>query len=470
MQFDDPQEPWITRGILISLASLFDLCKITEVKFIGDGKYGKPKYSVPGTNAVATYDNSGECQYVADGELFFSCIQDIREADIELSKSIRLLRDFDKKLSVTNLIQQFVYPRPEIASAISDKGIKNAIHDFTLDFQELVELAELLKVSFRNRKSHRKLRDDHDTAFFTYHHALMSRFLQLVDKCLGFTQSRGWLTNGPSVDEQGAPLPMIQNHIEEFRSLTEDVFGKLGDPLHISNSGPDASLPSDLATQQPEAENENTTSSLISKADIYDIADAIREAHDESGSYFAWLEERMASLITDTAEDLKNSLFEPWRDKNIEDVLELIARQALKSNPSHGDPSAPPSGDTKRRSEKKSRQAQGVRSESRASTFLQPATAGHTTQKILSELRDLCKEIRNRLNEINPRFEFYHCVLQSPIVAPAIQLGVCSYDQLKQTDQFISRIINNNNSFMLVEQEQMYRQRIDQILSQNRPL
>lgn len=76
--------------------------------------------------------------------------------------------------------------------------------------------------------------------------------------------------------------------------------------------------------------------------------------------------------------------------------------------------------------------------------------------------------MRNNLKRIDSRFEFYNCILQSPIVAPAIQEGVCSYDQLKQTDQFVSRIINTNRSFMLDEQERMYRERIDQILSKNR--
>lgn len=464
--FADPREPWIITGILISLASFFDLCKGLGVRFEGDGEYKNS--SIPGRGAAPVKDDSGKVRFVADSELFEECIQDIRDKNVELSKAVDLLRDFHGKISTHNLLEVFIWQKRKISSEISNANIVDTISDFTADFKEIAVLAELLKVSFRNRKSHRKLNDGVDKALCAYHHSLMSRFKQLVDNCLEFTCSRGWITCGP-VSEQGESLPMIANHIERFKDLSQIIFDEFGPPLHDASSAPGDVPGSPSAKDQPVTESHDPVSSTISKADLYEIVDAIREAHDESGSYFAWLEEQMNTLITSAAEDLSNSLLDPWRNKNIEDVLALIGRHAPSNETSHRGPSVHQNADANGGEQSKFSRVDNAKSDSWSSAFSQPSTAGNNSQKILSELRSLCNEMRNKLKSINPRFEFYNCILQSPIVAPAIQQGVCSYDQLKQTDQFVSRIINTNKSFMLDEQERMYRQRIDQILSKNRP-
>ncbi|QNG26436.1 hypothetical protein [Synechococcus sp. HK01-R] len=465
--FNDPREPWLTTGILISLASLFDLCKGLGVRFEGDGVYNNG--SVPGRGAATVRDDPEKAlRYVVDSEFFEECIQDIRDKNVELSKAVGLLQDFDGKVSTRNILSMLIWNKKEISNEIRNANIVDTISDFTFDFQEIVELAGLLKVSFRNRKSHRKLQDGTDKAFYTYHHSLMSRFKQLVDNCLKFTCSRGWITNGP-VNEQGESLPMIKSHIERFEGLSVDIFDALRPPHHDASSALGAIPVSASANEQPATERENPASSTISKTDLYEIVDAIREAHDESGSYFAWLEERINSLITSAAEDLSNSLLDPWKNKNIEDVLQaLLGRQAPNSDTSHGGLYVRQSADSNGGAERRFSHANSMKSDSQTSAFSQPPTAGNSSQKILSELRSLCSEMRNNLKRIDSRFEFYNCILQSPIVAPAIQEGVCSYDQLKQTDQFVSRIINTNRSFMLDEQERMYRERIDQILSKNR--
>lgn len=445
MPFDDPREPWLTRGILISLASLFDLCKGLDAKFEGNGNY---KESVPGEQATRVMNESGKIvSYIADSEFFEECIQDIRSANTELSKTVSLLNNFAGKISTRNLINEFISPKnTRLKTAIQNANITDSISDFTLDFKELTELAGLLKASFRNRRSHRKLKDSVDQAFLKYHHALLSRFLQLVNNCWECTSSRGWVTSGQSANEQGDPRPLIENHIEEFEKLTQDIFTELGPPLHYASSEPGTLPVSAPAKEQPVAENEHPQSRAISKADLYEIVDAIRETHDESGSYIAWLEERMNSLLTSTADDLKNALLKPWKDKDIEDLLNSAARTPSEINPSRVEPSP----------------------ESKGRTIMFAHMAGFNEYKILNELKQLCREIKIKLHEINPRFEFYNCIVQRPIVEPAIKQGVCSYNGLKQTDEFISRIIKTNNSFMLDEQERMYQQRIDQILSKNR--
>lgn len=466
--FNDPREPWLTTGILISLASLFDLCKGLNVRLEGDGVYNHD--SVPGRGAPTVRDDSEKAlRYVVDSEFFEECIQAIRDKNVELSKAVGLLQDFDGKVSTRNILSMFIWKKRQISIEISKANIVDAISDFTFDFQEIVELAGLFKVSFRNRKSHRKLIDGTDKAFCTYHYSLMSRFKQLVDNCLEFTCSRGWITNGP-VNEQGESLPMIGNHIERFEGLSKEIFDALGPPRHVASSALGTIPVSAPANEQPATESEDPVSSVISKTDLYEIVDAIREAHDETGSYFAWLEERINQLITGAAEDLSNSLLDPWKNKNIEDVLQaLLGRMAPNSDTSHGGLYVRQSADTNGGAERRFSQADSVKSDSQPSAFLQPPTSGNSSQKILSELRSLCSEMRNNLKRMDSRFEFYNCILQSPIVSPAIQEGVCSYEQLKQTDQFVSRIINTNKSFMLDEQERVYRQRIDQILSKNRP-
>lgn len=464
--FDDPREPWIITGILICLASLFDLCKGLGVRFEGDGEYKDS--SVPGRGAAAVKDDSGKVRYVADSEFFEECIQDIRDKNVELAKAVGLLRDFYGKVSPKNILGVLIWNKKQISTEISDANIIDTISDFTFDFQEIVELVGLLKVSFRNRKSHRKLKDGIDKAFCIYHHSLMSRFKQLVDNCLEFTCSRGWITCGPA-SEQGESLPMIANHIERFKDLSQIIFDEFGSPLHDTSSAPGAVRGSPSAKEQPVTERQDPRYSTITKTDLYEIVDAIREAHDESGSYFAWLEEQMNTLITSAADDLSNSLLDPWKNKNIEDVLALIGRHMPNNEASHRSPSVRQNADANGGEQSKFRRVDNAKSDSQSSALPQPPTAGNNSQRILSELRSLCNEMRNNLKRINPHFEFYNCILQSPIVAPAIQQGVCSYDQLKQTDQFVSRIINTNKSFMLEEQERMYRQRIDQILSKNRP-
>ena len=470
--FNDPREPWITRGILISLASLFDLCKGLGVKFEGNGDYRAPHFSIPGRKAVAAPCDSGDIQYVADEEFFASCVVEVRDINVELAKAINLLRDFNNKLSVQNLVHQLVFPsgRPDVLGAISNARIGDTISDFTFDFQELVELSELLQVSFRNRKSHRKLHDGSDKAFLMYHHALMSRFLQLVTKCSEYTQSRGWCTKGPSESEQEESLPMIQNHIVEFKALTRVIFDEIGPPLH---DVPDALEGEGFAGRSTDAHesdssSENNANVSISKNDLYDIADAIREAHDESGSYVAWLEERLSSLVTSTAEDLKNSLLEPWKNKSIEALLDLIARQEQARIDAERLGDSPLSVAVASGTVKIAQIQDSISPKPRVTPVSRASQAEIDSEKIRVKLRELCKEMRNRLNQINPRFEFYHCVLQSPIVVPAIQQGVCSYGQLKQTDEFQSRIVVGNRSFMLDEQERLYRERIDKVLSENR--
>jgi hypothetical protein len=108
--FDDPREPWLIRGILIALASLFDLCKGIKIEFKGDGTFAAPSHSVPGHSAQSIRNEfAGKSFYVADADLFEQCIGEIRESNVELTQAIKLLKGFNNRVSVTNLVHQISY-------------------------------------------------------------------------------------------------------------------------------------------------------------------------------------------------------------------------------------------------------------------------------------------------------------------------------------------------------------------------
>jgi hypothetical protein len=469
--FDDPREPWLIRGILIALASLFDLCKGIKIEFKGDGAFAAPSHSVPGHNAQSIRNEfAGKSFYVADADLFEQCIGEIRESNVELTQAIKLLKGFNNRVSVTNLVHQLVNTKkpPELSKALDQAGIQDSIGEFTFDFQEIVRLSELLGVAYRNRESHKKLRDGTDRAFIAYHHAIMSRFLQLVEQCSEYSKSRGWWTSAPFCDQDGESVAMVSNHEEAFKSLTDKVFQGMGCPPLQSISGEiSISEGARLAMMQSEDPSINDVISSISKADIYEIVDIIRETHHESSSHVLWLEEQLSSLVASAAEDIKISLLQPWMSKDIEAVLDFIATKSVNEAGPTVLGIAPVDGGEAHASRTISKPLGSLVEPMGQVPIPKRNSAAERRQEILYKLRTLRNEIRDKLHQINPRFEFYHCILQSDIVAPAVRMGVCSYEQLKQTDEFEIRILRNNKSFMLDMQEDLYRDRINQLLSEN---
>ena len=479
MSYDDRRQPWITQGILISLASLFEICKGIKVEFKGYGDYKTTKTdqgpvagSVPGMKAQSTgIDSEGKKIFIADADFFESCIREIQCTNVELKAAIGYLSDFKGRISVSNLLKRLIYYKqyPEASRAISDAGIQDSIKEFTFDFQEIIELSSLLLVSYRNRTSHSKLRDGRDKAFHVYHHATMSRFLQLVENCSEYSKSKEWWTSAPLSDGEDKPLAMINNHEEAFRSDTEVVFDflKNGPPLHKLPSKSDTSHDDCHALQQPDISSSNGGVTSLSKADLYEIVDIIRETHDESGSHFAWLEEQLSLLVADKAEDIKNSLLRPWMNKDIEAILSLMSSQSARQA-RFGDPSDSAVGGAKISViDIADNQSLILDRHAHQELAIETDSIERRAQKIYTRLRFLRNEIRDKLHLINPRFEYYHCVLQSNIVWPALRLGVCSYDQLKETKEFQIRIVKVNRSFMLDTQEELYKERIDQLLSEN---
>jgi hypothetical protein len=451
--YDDPREPFIIRGILISLASLFELCKGLQLVFQGDGAF-KNK-SVPGDRATG-YDGADDKKiYIADANFFEDCIGEIKDANPQLSNAVWILNNhFQRKISIPNLLDKLIYPSPDISRVVGKAELTDSIENFTLDFQEVIDLSSLLKSSFRNRRSHKKLRDVTDKSYDDYQHAIMSRFLHLVNKCSDCPKSKDWWTRGPQGDA------MIIYHEEEFKRLTEQVFSRFGKP-------PLQSLPDEIDihpayqsdTKQGIGLPANDVAWSISKADLYEIVDFIRETHDESSSRFAWLEEQISLLVADNAEDIKSTLLRPWMNKDIEAILSLVSSR-----------SADQAGETESSNsseEEKKAGAEDTHSNRNYVIDNFTTTPMQHLEKLYSRCSALRNEIRNNLHQINPRFEYYHCVLQSNVVLPALRLGVCNYDQLKETEAFQARIVKLNKSFMLDIQEEKYREEIDRLLSQN---
>lgn len=451
--FYDPREPWIIRGILISLASLFELCKGLQLEFKGDGSFSDK--AVPGSGASKCTDASGKTIYVADVDLFENCIIALKDANPQLSDAVDWLNlHFQKKISTSNLLHRLIHPSNYMRELYRKAELTDSIDSFTLDFKEVVNLSSLLHSSFRNRKSHQKLNDIINKGYDDYQHAIMSRFLYLVNKCSDYPKSKNWWTCGPKDDA------MIVFHETEFARLTEQVFDGFGKP-------PLQSLPDELEMEpacQPDTTQviglpSNDVGLSISKADLYEIVDVIRETHDESSSRFAWLEQQISLLVADNADDIKSTLLRPWMGKDIETILSLISSR-----------SADQAGETESSNSSEEEKRAGVEdahsNKNSVSDNITP-TLEQRLESLYTRLRALRNEIRNNLHQINPRFEYYHCVLQSNIVWPALQQGVCSYDQLKETEEFQTRIIKINGSFMLDTQEEKYRERIDRLLSQN---
>ena len=126
----DPQEHWISRGILISLASLFELCKAIGYEFEGNGDYNNG--SIPGRDAKRVNTN-----YLADAEFFGDCIYQIKDIKPELKDAIKYFRDFQGKISVYNLRMSLIHIHSNqnlnLKRAIKAKGIEDAIKNFTKD-------------------------------------------------------------------------------------------------------------------------------------------------------------------------------------------------------------------------------------------------------------------------------------------------------------------------------------------------
>jgi len=450
--FRDPREPWIIRGILITLASLFELCKGLKLEFKGDGTWNRR--NVPGLHATKVTDE-GKDIYFADVDLFEECIRLIRDANPQLSEAVDYLNgNFKGKISIRNLMLNLIHPNINIKKLVSKEGLDESIGDFTQDFQEFVNLSSLLKSSFRNRRSHERLNTTIDEGYQSYQHALMSRFHYLVDKCRAYPKTKNWWTYGPDGNA------MIVVHEEMFKELTKEVFDKFRKPPLQSSPDEleiDPAYQSD--TRQVIDSPSNDVALSISKADLYEIVDFMRETHDESSSRFASLEEQISLLVADTTEDLKSTLLRPWMNKDIDAILTLIASKSAE----HAGQSE--SSDSSDEGQKAS--AKDVHNNKNLVIEIDTPTVEQRLEVLSARLRALRNEIRNNLHQINPRFEYYHCVLQSNIVGPALHLGVCSYEQLKETEEFQSRIVKVNGSFMLDMQESKYKERIDRLLSQN---
>lgn len=454
--FTDPQEHWVSRGILISIASLFELYKAIGIEFKGNGEYNKG--SICGSKA----EKRG---FIADADYFEECINEIKDLRVELRVAIGYFRNFRDMVSIQNLQQRLIeYKRyPDLKKAIHGKEIEDAIQEFTFNFVEVHKLAELFQASYRNRTSHLALGSSYAKAYIVYHHAMMSRFLQLVEKCCDYPKSQGWWTTvtPPPGDEKGSPLAMINSLEEDFKSDTKKVFEFLGNgpPLHELRLNSDNSSDDCKVIQQPDVSSPNESVTSASKADLYEIVDFIRETHNESSSRFAWLEEQISLLVADKAEDIKSSLLRPWMNKDVEAILSLIASQ-----------SADQAGQTESSDSSVKEVKTGFEDchDNKTSVIDNYTTTPmERLENLYKQLRTLRNEIRNNLHQANPRFEYYHCVLQSNIVLPALNAGVCNYDQLKETEEFQARIVNLNGSFMLDMQEEKYREKIDRLLSQN---
>lgn len=460
--FYDPREPWITRGILISLASLFDLCKGLQLEFAGEGQSSikinnKIHFFVPGKGAeVSARDQNGKpVSFIVDASVFEKSIEDIKDANIELKDAVKWLKGFENKIYVQNLMNTLInyWQYPEIKKKINEFKLQSSIKTFTLNFNEFVDLSSLLKTSYRNREYHKKLGDRTNKAYWDYQHAIMSRFLQLVNECSEYPKSKDWWTRGDQGDA------MIINHEEEFNRLTEQVFDWFGKPpLQGSPEELEMETSFQSDTKQVIDLPSNDEALSISKTDLYEIVDFIRETHDESSSRIASLEEQISLLVADTTEDLKSTLLRPWMNKDIEVILSLISSR-----------SADQPGETESSNSSKEEEKAGAQDAHRNNSAIEKVTptVEQRLENLYTKLRALRNEIRNNLHQINPRFEYYHCVLQSNIVGPALHLGVCSYDQLKETKEFQTRIVKVNGSFMLDVQEKRYKERIDRLLSQN---
>jgi len=414
------------------------------------------QFYVPGEQAKKVSQEGKPDSFMVDVEIFEQSIKDIRDADLELTDAVKWLKDFQNKINVRNLITILIFYNryPEVKKQIYNSKLQSSMKSFTLNFNEFVVLSSLLESSYRHREAHKKLGDKFSKAYWDYQHAIMSRFLQLVKECSEYPKSKNWWTCG----DQGEA--MIVTHEKEFELLTEQVFdGFDKPPLQDSPDELEMQTAYQSDTQQVIDLPSNDVASSISKADLYEIVDFMRETHDESSSRFNLLEEQISLLVADTTEDLKSTLLRPWMNKDIDSILTLIA--------SNSEEHAEQTESSDSSDEGQKARAEDAHNINNLVIEVDTPTIEQRLEDLSKRLRALRNEIRNNLHQINPRFEYYHCVLQSNIVDPALHLGVCSYDQLKETEQFQSRIVKTNGSFMLDVQESKYKKRIDRLLSQN---
>ena len=85
--------------------------------------------------------------------------------------------------------------------------------------------------------------------------------------------------------------------------------------------------------------------------------------------------------------------------------------------------------------------------------------------QLFSELLKLRGQIYSSMTSKFEGFEHWHNILQKPIIAEICRSGCQSYEEVKELPGFKTRIVQGNNSFALLEQEQEYAQSINKTLS-----
>ena len=87
-----------------------------------------------------------------------------------------------------------------------------------------------------------------------------------------------------------------------------------------------------------------------------------------------------------------------------------------------------------------------------------------TKDEVFNELVMLRDKIYAAMARNTAGFEHWHNILQKPLIAEACRLGCRDFESFKAMPGFKTRIIAANRAFALLEQEELFRDEIDQVL------
>jgi hypothetical protein len=157
------------------------------------------------------------------------------------------------------------------------------------------------------------------------------------------------------------------------------------------------------------------------------ISESSREILDSS----ALLHEQIESSIKEMALELKSSLLKPWQGMDLETLI-----NKLSSNTPPSVPLAQPEANSPQRAKESSEEMDTSASQ----------------EKIVANLLELRRTIRDELHSIDPTFEYYHCILMKPVVVAAVRAGARTYQEFRMNPEFKQRILDKERK-MLAHQE-----------------
>lgn len=167
------------------------------------------------------------------------------------------------------------------------------------------------------------------------------------------------------------------------------------------------------------------------------ISECSREILDGS----AMLREQIENRINEVADDLKSSLLQPWRGMNIEQLLgRLLSDSQLPVTANH--PTPRPHNEEENPGEGSKRRVD--------------------QEKIIANLLELRRWIRDELHRVDSSFEYYHCILMKPIVLAAVNAGAKTYQEFRMNPEFRRRILDQERK--LLEQQEAYAAQITHLL------